>query len=170
MMLVGVSWYAYIVSSMATIMSSFDAVSAAVREKMVCVNEFIRTSKIPAPLGKQVRSYFEFKLANSQKAFLLNKYYDADEILYELSSSLRAEIMLYMERDLVAKIPFFQNKVNQFVADTLAFLQPIVCHKDEFIVKEGSKFFKRRQKLCKLSYIFHFSICFLSQVRLMKCK
>jgi len=139
MMLVGVSWYAYIVSSMTTVMSSFDATSAAVREKMMNINEFIRAAKLPPLLGKQVRSYFEFKLSNSQRVFLMNKHYDADEILYELSSSLRSDIMLYMERDLVSRIPFFQNKVKQFVADTVALLQPIVCHEGEFIVKEGSK-------------------------------
>lgn len=140
MMLLGVSWYAYIVSSMATVMSSFDAISAAVREKMVCVNEFIRGAKLPPHLGKQIRSYFEFKLANSQRVFLMNKHYDADEILYDLSSSLRADIMLYMERELVSRIPFFQNKVNQFVADTVAMLQPMISHEGEFIVKEGSEF------------------------------
>ncbi len=75
---------------MATIMSSFDATSAAVREKMICVNEFIRAAKLPPTLGKQVKSYFEFKLTKSQRVFLTNKHYDADEILYELSSSLRA--------------------------------------------------------------------------------
>ena len=48
--------------------------------------------------------------------------------------------MLYMEQNLVKQIPFFENKVNQFVADTLAMFQPIVCHEDEFIVKEGSEF------------------------------
>lgn len=39
MMLVGVSWYAYIVSSMSSIMSTFDAQNKAVRDKMLCVNE-----------------------------------------------------------------------------------------------------------------------------------
>lgn len=87
---------------------------------MVCVNEFIRAAELLSPLGKEVRSYFEFKLSNSQRAFLMNKHYDADEILFKLSSSLRADIMLHMERDLVKRIPFFHGKVNQFIADTLA--------------------------------------------------
>ena len=42
MMLIGVSWYAYIVSSMSSIMSSFDAQNKAIRDKMLCVNEFVR--------------------------------------------------------------------------------------------------------------------------------
>ena len=80
MMLVGVSWYAYIVSSMSSIMSSFDAQNKAVRDKMLCVNEFIRTAKLPRELSKQVRDYYEFKLARSQHAFLISSNYDVDEV------------------------------------------------------------------------------------------
>jgi hypothetical protein len=110
MMLVGVSWYAYIVSSMSTIMSSFDAQNKAVREKMLCVNEFVRAAKLPKDLSKQVREFFDFKLARGQHSFLLSTNYDVDELLDELGSGLRAEVLLYMDRHLISKIPFFQGK------------------------------------------------------------
>ena len=109
-MLVGVSWYAYIVSSMSTIMSSFDAQNKAVRDKMLCVNEFVRAAKLPRELSKQVRDFFDFKLAKSQHAFLMSTNYDVDELLDELGSGLRSEVLLYMDRALIAKIPFFEGK------------------------------------------------------------
>ena len=80
MMLVGVSWYAYIVSSMSTIMSSFDAQNKAVRDKMLCVNEFVRAAKLPTEMSKQVRDFFEFKLARSQHSFLISSNYNVDEV------------------------------------------------------------------------------------------
>ena len=59
-----------------------------------------------------MRNYFDFKLGNSQKSFLMNsKNFDADEILYELSSGLRADILLHVERHIITKIPFFNDKV-----------------------------------------------------------
>ena len=61
-------------------MSSFDAQNKAVRDKMLCVNEFIRTAKLPQELSKQVRDFFEFKLARSQHAFLISSNYDVDEV------------------------------------------------------------------------------------------
>ena len=125
MMLIGVSWYAYIVSSMSSIMSSFDAQNKAVRDKMLCVNEFVRTAKLPKELAKQVRDFFEFKLARSQHAFLISSNYDVDELLDELGSGLRADVLLYMDRHLISKIPFLQNKVPQFVADIISMFQPI---------------------------------------------
>eukprot|EP00986_Skeletonema_menzelii_P018432 scaffold26639_cov151-Skeletonema_menzelii.AAC.8 len=139
MMLVGVTWYAFIVSSMSTIMSSFDAKNRAVRDKMMCVNDFIRTTKLPRELAKQVRAFFEFK-AKSKHAYVSNNY-DVEELLDELGSVLRADIFMHLERDLIAKIPFLQqgNKVPQFVADCVSMFSPMVFNEGDFIVKEGTQ-------------------------------
>ena len=51
MMLLGVSWYAYTVGSMSTILASFDKKNKARREKMVQVNTFIRETRLPPSLG-----------------------------------------------------------------------------------------------------------------------
>lgn len=139
MMLLGVSWYAYIVSSMATVMSSFDAQQRCIRDKMICVNEFIRGARLPSQLAKQVRNFFEFKLANSKRVFLLSNQYEADELLYELSSQVRSEILIFMEQDLISRVPFLTNKVPQFIADTVSMFQPMVFRHGEYIVKEGSQ-------------------------------
>ena len=95
---------------MSTIMSSFDAQNKAVRDKMLCVNEFVRAAKLPRELSKQVRDFFDFKLAKSQHAFLMSTNYDVDELLDELGSGLRSEVLLYMDRKLISKIPFFEGK------------------------------------------------------------
>jgi len=139
MMLVGVSWYAYIVSSMSSIMSSFDAQNKAIREKMTCVNEFVRTAKLPKDLAKQVRDFYEFKLARSQHSFLMSSNYDVDELLDELGSGLRADVLLYMDRSLISAIPFLQNKVPQFVADCISMFQPMVFQADDYICKENTQ-------------------------------
>ncbi|EJK70459.1 hypothetical protein THAOC_08182 [Thalassiosira oceanica] len=138
MMLVGVSWYAYIVSSMSTIMASFDAQNSAVRDKMNCVNEFIRSAKLPKNLGKQVRDFFEFKLRR-QRQFLVSSNYNVDELLDELGSGLRADVLLYMDRHLISKIPFLKDKVPQFVADVISMFQPMVFQEGDFICKENSQ-------------------------------
>lgn len=137
MMLTGVSWYAIVVSSMSSIMSTFDSQNKAIRDKMLSVNAFIRSAKLPLPLAQRVRSYFEFR--SSQRTFLLNNHYDADALLEELGSTLRTDILLHLERDLIAKIPFFAGKVPQFVADTLSMLQPMVFQVGDTIVREGSQ-------------------------------
>ena len=137
MMLTGVSWYAIIVSSMSSIMSTFDAQNKAIRDKMLSVNSFVRSAKLPLPLAQRVRSYFEFR--SSQRTFLMSDHFNADALLEELGSALRTDILLHLERDLISKIPFFGGKVPQFVADTISMLQPMVFQVGDTIVREGSQ-------------------------------
>jgi len=120
-------------------MSSFDAQNKAIREKMTCVNEFVRTAKLPKDLAKQVRDFYEFKLARSQHSFLMSSNYDVDELLDELGSGLRADVLLYMDRSLISAIPFLQNKVPQFVADCISMFQPMVFQADDYICKENTQ-------------------------------
>ena len=139
MMLLGVSWYAYIVSSMSTIMGSFDRQNKAIKEKMNSVNAFIQDAKLPMGTAKQIRTYYDFALtANKNKSLLNSSMYNADSILAELSSGLRAEVLLFVERELIRRIPFLKDKIPQFVADVITMLQPMVFQEGDFIIKEGS--------------------------------
>ncbi len=106
---------------------------------MICVNQFIRAARLPAELEKKIRNYFEFRMQQSQQIFLMKDSYDAEEILAQLSSALRAEVFMWIERDLVSAIPFFNGKSPQFIADALHFLKPVIFHEGEFIVEEGSQ-------------------------------
>jgi hypothetical protein len=86
-----------------------------------------------------VREFFDFKLAKSQHAFLMSANYDVDELLDEMGSGLRSEVLLYMDRHLISKIPFFEGKVPQFVADTISAFQPMVFQEGDYICKEGTQ-------------------------------
>lgn len=104
---------------------------------MLCVNDFIRTTKLPRELAVQVRGFFEFK-AKSKHVYVSNNY-DVDELLDELGSGLRADILMHLERDLIEKIPFLQDKVPQFVADCVSMFSPMVFNEGDVIVKEGTQ-------------------------------
>ena len=103
------------------------------------MNQFVRGAQLPTGLGKKVREHFEYRLAHQQKIFLMKNRFEAEEILTQLSSQLRAEIYMWMNQETVNSIPFFHDKSPQFVADALHLLQPMVFHKNENIVKEGSQ-------------------------------
>jgi hypothetical protein len=135
MMLMGVSWYAYVVGSMSTIMGSFDKQAKMIREKMEGVNTFIRDANLPQPLAKQVRGFFEYSLSKRNNGL---KTYDADEILTELSSNLKNDIILFVEKDVINDIPFLKDKNPSFVADCIQMFQPMVVHESDYIIKEGT--------------------------------
>lgn len=135
MMLLGVSWYAYVVGSMSAIIASFDRQNKQIRLKMLQVNTFIREAKLPPALGHRVRRYYEYLLSKRKNGLF---GYDADEILMELSTSLRTDIILHVEADLIKKIPFFEGKCPTFVANAIQVFQPVVVQSGDFIIKEGS--------------------------------
>ena len=135
MMLLGVSWYAYIVSSFSTIMSSFDRQNKMVRERLEGVHIFIKDAKLDGPLAAKVRDYFEYNLQRRNNGLFS---YDADEILSELSAHLKNEVITHVERDLIERIPFFKGKSLSFVADAIQLFQPMVAHENDYIIKEGT--------------------------------
>ena len=135
MMLLGVSWYAYVVGSISTVLASFDRQNKMVREKLLQVNSFIRETKLPHDLGQRVRQYYEYSLSKRRNGLFT---YDADEILQELSAALRTDVITHVEADLISRIPFFRGKSSLFVANTVQALQPVVVPEGDFIIKEGS--------------------------------
>ena len=136
-MIVGISLYAYLVSSLTTVMSTFDAKENAAQDKRVRVSAFIHNAQLPEQLGRRVRECVDFKLSHSRRDQAQNS--NIDEILNELSLSLRRDVLLHMERGLISKIPFFEGKSAQFIADTITLIRPFVFQEGEFIVKEGSQ-------------------------------
>lgn len=151
-MIMGVSWYAYIVSSMSSIMSSFDRKNAHIRERFEELNEFMRDANLPLNMCKRIRSYFEYIYQEKN----VSKNYRADTILSNMSSQLRTEVLLYIERALIAKIPFFKDKTPQFVATFVVMLQPLWFNRGEYIIQEV----KKENMIEFLSRIFFFFIFF----------
>ena len=133
----GVSWYAYIVSTLSNILSNFDARNKALKDKRISINEFLRAAKLPHPLREKIRRFYEYKLSHSHKAFLSNIRFNADQILEELNNKLRADVVMHLEQELIIKIPFFRNKPPEFIADALSMLQPTIYYEGDYITKEG---------------------------------
>ncbi len=111
------------------------ALNKAVREKMMCVNEFVRTAKLPKELSHQVQDFFEFKLSRLQHSVLISGNYNVDEVslwpfyplvfnpsmflsmvtfewfcqlLDELGSGLKTEVLVYMDRWVYANSNTFE--------------------------------------------------------------
>ena len=138
MMMTGVSWYAYIVSSISTIMSSFENNSKKVREKMMSVAGFVRDNQLPPELARRIRSFFTHMYNTSNRMRMMQEF-DASEIFRNLSSQLRCEVIMHVERATIVNIPFLRNKTQQFISDVLVMLTPLNVPAGQLIIKEGSK-------------------------------
>ena len=102
-MLTGVSWYAYIVSTTSSIMATFEYESTRHRERMLKVHGFLRENKLPDALARKMTSFYtHFYASNTWKMAA----FDGTELLSVMPPALRCEVILYVERDLIARIPF----------------------------------------------------------------
>lgn len=71
---------------------------------------------------------------------MMKKRFNAEEFFCEMSSYfLRAEVLMWVERELVSQMSSFQGKSPQFISDCVSMLKPLLSHKDETVVKEGSE-------------------------------
>ncbi len=68
---------------------------------------------------KKVKQYFEH-------LFSMHTNFDENEILTDLPDWLRVEVVLYLNRDIVSKIPFFDSKDDSFIAYVVSLLRPQV--------------------------------------------
>ena len=59
----------------------------------------------------------------------------------DLPNSLRTEIMLYINREIVEKVPFFANCDQVFIGVVVTCLKSQVCPPGEFIIKQGNRNF-----------------------------
>lgn len=58
------------------------------------------------------------------------------QVLKELSPSLRTEVLLYLNKDMVAQIPFFRGHHPGFVVSVCSMLVPCFALAQEYIFRE----------------------------------
>jgi hypothetical protein len=100
-MLLGASLYAYIIGSIASLLSSVHAARNRHWERIDSVTEFLRQRHVPADLNAQVRNYYEYVWDRHQGL-------DTNEILNDLPEPLRLEIMLHLADSILETVPLFK--------------------------------------------------------------
>eukprot|EP00968_Pinguiococcus_pyrenoidosus_P002228 scaffold115_cov241-Pinguiococcus_pyrenoidosus.AAC.15 len=105
MMVVGVSWYAYVVSAAATAIRSFDIRNDLIRERMRAVNDFIADSGFPSALATSVRNHFKHIYALEAEETTRRADYDRVEIIQELPQYLLRRVMASLAAPTLKALP-----------------------------------------------------------------
>eukprot|EP01135_Chromosphaera_perkinsii_P011824 Nk52_evm15s2506 gene=Nk52_evmTU15s2506 len=130
-MLVGTAFYAIFIGNVSSILLSIDSAGRLFRERMQQVNEYLRYAKIPHPLRVRVRDYYDFKYSHK-------KLFDEHVILGDMSQSMREEVQLYNCRDLVKKVPFFNDIEPVIVSALVCQMEPKHYLPGDIVISEGS--------------------------------
>ena len=80
------------------------------------LDDFLRMNQVPSDLANRTNAFMRYVLYRKP----LNV---SAELLNELSTPLRTEIVLHMYRETIATVPFLANKDTQFVVALVTLLQ-----------------------------------------------
>lgn len=101
-MLMGASLYAFIIGSVASLLSSIQAAKNRHWERIDSVTEFLRQRQVPAEIDAKVRNYYEY-------AWEHDRGMDKNAMLNDLPGPLRLEILLHLASNILETVPLFKN-------------------------------------------------------------
>jgi len=132
-MVVGVSWYAFIISTISSIIHMFDRRNAELKRKQRIILQFMKETKVPPSLRRRILQYFDYVTTQP----LEGDSKEMESVLSMLSNQLRTEVTLHVHRELIPRIPFLSNKTRQFKAACVALLKPLRFRAGDYISTRG---------------------------------
>ncbi|EQC30613.1 hypothetical protein SDRG_11668 [Saprolegnia diclina VS20] len=127
-MLLGASVFGYIIGSMSSLVDQLQTRGVVAKEKTDRVKDYMKERKLPKALCTRIRRYYEFYLAQQD---------DGTELLSDLSDDLRTQLVLYLNRDVVSKIPFFARQDDACISYLMGILYQEYCTPCEYVFHEG---------------------------------
>ncbi len=129
-MIFGVGMYGFIIGNVASLIANMDVGRAAYQEKMEEINDFFRTRKVPPALQSRVRDYYAY-LWETQKSV------SPVSITEELPHTLSVEVLLFLNRTILSKVPLFTNANEIFIREIVGLLRPMVFLPGDYIIRQG---------------------------------
>ncbi|KAA0160673.1 hypothetical protein FNF28_05372 [Cafeteria roenbergensis] len=129
-MLIGATVFGYIVGSVAHLVARLDASGMRYQAKMSEVLEYLNDKGAPKNLARRVIKYYDYYLSRKSA-------FDEDVILEELSDTLRREVVLFINMDIIRRVPYFFHKDREFVTLLVSLLRPQFVYPGAFLYREG---------------------------------
>jgi voltage-gated potassium channel len=127
---IGAGMYGLIIGNIANLIANIDVAKAQHREKMEKLNTFLRYRDIPQDLSRKINSYFEY-------LWQTRRGYEESSVLAELPSSLKTWVSLFLNKDIIEKVPIFDGASDEFIKETIMNLVPVVYTPGDYIVTAG---------------------------------
>lgn len=122
--------FGYIVGSVAHLVARLDASGMRYQAKMSEVLEYLHDKGASKSLARRVIRYYDYYLSRKSA-------FDEDVILEELSDTLRREVVLFINMDIIRRVPYFFHKDREFVTLLVSLLRPQFVYPGAFLYSEG---------------------------------
>jgi voltage-gated potassium channel len=128
--LIGVGTYGFIIGNISTLIANIDVAKTQYREKMEKINTFLKYRNIPGPLQKRISDYYDY-LWESRRG------YDESMVLEDLPTSLKTQVSLFLNKDIIEKVPIFKGASTAFIKEIIMNMIPVVYTPGDYIVVKG---------------------------------
>lgn len=128
--LIGAGMYGFIIGNIANIIANLDIAKTQHQEKLEKVSTFLRYKSIPSDLEDKILDYYNYIWEN-------RRGYDESTILADLPRPLQSSVSLYLNKELIEKVPLFKGASAEFVKDVILHLEPVVFTPGDHVMIKG---------------------------------
>eukprot|EP00276_Gloeochaete_wittrockiana_P008500 CAMPEP_0184663492 /NCGR_PEP_ID=MMETSP0308-20130426/48306_1 /TAXON_ID=38269 /ORGANISM="Gloeochaete witrockiana, Strain SAG 46.84" /LENGTH=610 /DNA_ID=CAMNT_0027106249 /DNA_START=315 /DNA_END=2148 /DNA_ORIENTATION=+ len=116
------------IGMMSTLIANMNAAEALFRHKMDVLSQYMRYRQLPQQLQQRIMSYYDY-VWSRQKGL------DDRSILNDLPQYLQQEVAIFLNREILSKVPLFAGSSQGFINELVLQLQPRVYSAKEYIVR-----------------------------------
>ena len=129
-MVLGVGVYGYVIGNVAGLLSKIDPARVRHREAVEKVSAFMRYRQVPAILRQRILDYYEYLWEKRLG-------YDEAMAISDLPPTLRTEVALFLNRDIIQKVPLFRGASDDFIRSVALEMHPIIFMPGDYIMRAG---------------------------------
>ncbi len=127
---IGVGVFGFILSNVAAILARSDAARNHHMDNLDKVETFMNMHRIPDRLRNKIRTYYHYMWMNK-------KGYQDDSLLQGLPSKIQSELLLFINRSIIEKVPFLKGADPDMLSELMNQLATKVFVPEEKVFKFG---------------------------------
>ncbi|HNA78388.1 MAG TPA: ion transporter, partial [Turneriella sp.] len=128
--LIGAGMYGYIIGNLASLLANSDLARTQFRAKLEKVQTFLQYRDVPQDLQDNIRTYYDY-LWNNRRGF------DESAVLQDLPQSLKLQVALHLNRDIIEKVPMFKGAPDELIRQIVLNLRPLLFTPGDYIFRKG---------------------------------
>jgi voltage-gated potassium channel len=113
----GVGVFGFILSNVASLLSRMDAAREHHMDNLDKIDTFMRLHQIPVPMRAKTRAYFHYMWTHK-------KGYHDRVLLENLPAKLQSELLGFVNKPIVEKVPFLKGAQAEMIEDLMDKLEP----------------------------------------------
>ena len=130
MLICGLVTYVSIVGNLVSLINQIDSSSSAYNQKRDQLAMYMNSRNFPPKLRHRINRYFHYLHEK-------NKGIDDATMIEDLPPYLRKEVALFLNRNIIVKVPMFRGLSITFITALVIRLKPLLCLEDDYIIRDG---------------------------------